>query len=291
MNPRRATSSTLTRPAQAALALAALLLALGCEPAAPPPSPAPAPNVTQAPVIAQESPQAAPQEPAPDLALLAREQDAQEAFKQKDYLRARGMWREVLLQDRVNLLALRGVARSFAAEDRLADAALAYEEALRHHPDDLDVQMELARLYKRMERREDALRAFKALGERAPINPVLLGMYGTELLEQGFHKEAVEVLERALALQPEAVEVAQNLANAYQHIGLRQRAITLYDQILERHPNDADVRFNLGVVQEKEGLYQDALRSWRRALEDRPDHAAAQENLERLQAWLVKNPQ
>lgn len=290
MNPRRATSPPLTRPAQAALLLAALLLTLGCEPAAPP-APTPTPDVTQAPAAPQESPPAPSQEPAPDLALLAREQEAQDAFKEKNYQRARGIWREVLLQDRVNLLALRGVARSFAAEERLADAALAYEEALRHHPDDLDVQMELARLYKRLERREDALRAFKALGERAPINPVLLGMYGTELLEQGFHKEAVEVLERALALQPEAVEVAQNLANAYQHVGLHQRAITLYDQILEQRADDADVRFNLGVVQEKERLYQDALRSWRRVLEDRPDHAAAQENLDRLQKWLAKNPQ
>ncbi len=102
-----------------------------------------------------------------------------------------------------------------------------------------------------------------------------LGVFYTRLGirfgERAFFDLAVDSLEAARQIEPQAYQVLNNLANAYFELGKLEEAAKGYLRVLELAPHLAEARFNLGLVYEKKGMRELAAREFLAASALRPD--------------------
>jgi Flp pilus assembly protein TadD len=82
---------------------------------------------------------------------------------------------------------------------------------------------------------------------------------GSRALQEGDNRTAEESFRRALALDPQSVELLNNLAISIARQGRDDEAISLYEQALKLGKNDAITRRNLGVAYFRAHQYRDAL--------------------------------
>lgn len=77
---------------------------------------------------------------------------------------------------------------------------------------------------------------------------------GFTLLEQGKPDEAIKYLERAFELEPQNLKVINALAFAYQDCGFFKEAKDMYEKSLAIDPNQADIKQYLNDVNYELGL-------------------------------------
>lgn len=123
--------------------------------------------------------------------------------------------------------ALTDQARQRDSAARIAEL----ERRLENSPDDLAGWIEVARLYRGVERFADAARAFGRARELAGDIPIILSAYGEALT---FAADG--------AVTPEAAEI--------------------FNQVLEAQPNDSRARYYLGLARSQIGDAQGALAFW-----------------------------
>ena len=121
------------------------------------------------------------------------------------------------------------------------------------------------------------------------------GAYGDEQTQEGVDEEAVSLLQRALAADPDRVEVYYHLGQALLRRGEtvrgRQR-LDYFHSLQQEHqkllahktavvlnPNDADAYYKLGAVYARIGRYEAASQAYQAALAVAPDHLDARNNL------------
>ena len=132
-----------------------------------------------------------------------------------------------------------------------ARATALFERALELRPADVPTLVHLARLYVDQGRLDDAQGLFQQALDHDPRSAVALAGRGHVALARGDHAQAVELLTRALTLEPEATSLHYPLAMAYRGLGephntdahLQQRGdgkptlsdplMTEYDRLLE----------------------------------------------------------
>ncbi|WP_232504396.1 tetratricopeptide repeat protein [Sulfuricella denitrificans] len=102
---------------------------------------------------------------------------------------------------------------------------------------------------------------------------------GTALSGQGKSSEALDALQRAIALSRDDAEAHSNLGNALKNLRRFSEAETSYRQAIKIRPNFAEAQCNLGVVLVEQGRLSEAEANLRRALEIKPNHADAHNNL------------
>jgi tetratricopeptide (TPR) repeat protein len=110
-------------------------------------------------------------------------------------------------------------------------------------------------------------------------NAVALHMLGVLNHQQGDHARAVELIGRAVALQPNAPAFHANLAEAYRSLGKLERAIGCCRAALNLRPDFPEALCNLGLALQGLGRRTEAVDQFRRALQLRPEFAAAHNNL------------
>ncbi len=102
-----------------------------------------------------------------------------------------------------------------------------------------------------------------------------LGVFYTQLgirfNEPVFFDLAVDSLEAARRVEPDASPVLNNLANAYFELGRLEEASRAYRQVIGLAPDVAEARFNLGLVYEKQGRLDLAVRELETASRLKPD--------------------
>jgi len=85
-----------------------------------------------------------------------------------------------------------------------------------------------------------------------------LGIFYTRLGirsgEPAFFDLAVDALEAARRIEPQAYPVINNLGNAYFELGKLEAAAVAYREVIRLAPAEAEARFNLGLVYEKQGM-------------------------------------
>jgi tetratricopeptide (TPR) repeat protein len=113
----------------------------------------------------------------------------------------------------------------------------------------------------------------------APGEAVAHAVRGSELQQRGQWAEAAESYRRALALEPDLVEVENNLGNVLVALGRHDEALACYRRALAIRPGDAEVHVNLGNAQRLLGQGNDAVASCRRALALDPSLAAGHNHL------------
>lgn len=125
----------------------------------------------------------------------------------------------------------------------------------------------------------------KAVQER-PDDPMLLSALGFEDQKHGREKEARELYERTLQLDPLANDAAANLGVLEAQSGNVRRAVQLWQGAFERVPHRSAIGVNLAMAFCVAGQTDAARRYVLRVLEFNPDFASAK----RLLAHLNANP-
>ena len=105
--------------------------------------------------------------------------------------------------------------------------------------------------------------------------PMLWVNYGTALRQAGRVDEAIEALAIAYSLQPQWLELQNNIANLLLMRGDTTAALKRYETLLQIDPTQADVWLNLGTIHALMGKYGEARTAWETALQYNPNHPEA----------------
>lgn len=116
-----------------------------------------------------------------------------------------------------DLVTLRFLAGAYLKANDAPKAAAAYEQVLKHHQQDVLILNNLA-LIKMPLDPAGSLKMAKRAYELASKEAKVVDTYGLALLHNGFHAEAVEMLQQALQKAPEDAEILEHLAKAMEII-------------------------------------------------------------------------
>ena len=125
--------------------------------------------------------------------------------------------------------------------------------------------------------REDWAAAEKLLDPllaRHPSEPVALYLRGVVHFQQKNWPSAEEFLRKALAIAPDQLQVALQLAQTLRAAQRPGEALEVCRRILAAHPNDIAAWLELGKAQEESGAMAAAEASYRHALAKTGDPAA-----------------
>ncbi|MEO7865631.1 MAG: tetratricopeptide repeat protein, partial [Sphingomicrobium sp.] len=102
---------------------------------------------------------------------------------------------------------------------------------------------------------------------------------GVTLAAGGAWDKAIESLERAIKLNPQATSYYANLGEVLRQAGRRKDALGALEKAVEIDPNNSQALNNLGIINYEVRRYKVAVDFYRRALKSRPDMAEAMNNL------------
>ncbi|MDJ0786465.1 MAG: tetratricopeptide repeat protein [Myxococcota bacterium] len=129
-----------------------------------------------------------------------------------------------------------------------------------------------------------AIRAYRRGLESEPENVELLNSLGFSHFQKGESHEAMEVLTRAVSIDPTHWKAHNNLALAAIDAGELEVAEAHYRESLGIKPQAA-VANDLGYVLQQQGLSEEAIEMYRRSLELDPESTSANFNLAALLAF------
>jgi tetratricopeptide (TPR) repeat protein len=124
-----------------------------------------------------------------------------------------------------------------------------------------------------------AAQLYQQVLQREPENADALHLYGVLRHQQGDHTCAVELIGKAVALQPNAAALHANLAEAYRGLGQLDRAVGCCRTALRLWPDFPEALCNLGLALQGQNKLTEAVTQFRQAIELRPDFAVAHSNL------------
>ena len=145
---------------------------------------------------------------------------------------------------------------------------------------DADFQRAFAR--HRSGDRAGAEREYRAILKQTPDHARTLHFYGVLKHEGGEGKQAVELIGRAVRLDPENAMYHSNLGVALDRIGKREEAVSAYRKALEIQPSFPDAHLNLGVSYLSRRKPRESMACFRKAIELKPDYTDAYYNLGNL---------
>jgi tetratricopeptide (TPR) repeat protein len=112
-----------------------------------------------------------------------------------------------------------------------------------------------------------------------PENGFIWKALGVVLKSQGRIAEALEPMEKAVALSPGDVEAHINLGNILKGLGRLEEARTSLSRAVRINPDHAQAHFNRGNILQDLGRLSEAEASYRRAVEIKPNYAEAWSNM------------
>ncbi len=102
---------------------------------------------------------------------------------------------------------------------------------------------------------------------------------GDALLHKGSVGEAIAHYQKALQINPDAIEAQNNLGNALLTKGQVDEAIVHFQRALQISPDSAETCYNLGNALLQKGNVDEAIAYYQKALQFKPDEAEAHDNL------------
>ncbi|WP_116137895.1 tetratricopeptide repeat protein [Trinickia diaoshuihuensis] len=170
-------------------------------------------------------------------------------------------------------------AHDLFAEGRLAEAELAYKQALTVHPRDAEALAHLGRVLHAQQRLpEAALASHLAVTIRPDFVQARIDL-ALVLIDLGRIPEAEATLRAAIASQPEHADAHFHLGLVLERTARLAEAEAAYRQALELRPDAVAVHNNLGNVLQRSGRAQEAVEVYQRALSLNPNVAPSHYNL------------
>ena len=140
---------------------------------------------------------------------------------------------------------------------------------------------------------QDWGRAIKCLDKASLLEPQnldVLNNLGMALAGANLVDRADAVFAEAAALDPSSVRVAYNRGNFFRDAGRLEDAIASYQQVLATEPQHASAANNLGNVLHQLGRDMDAEGAYLKAVEARPNYAQAHRNLSAVHRYNPDDP-
>ena len=157
-------------------------------------------------------------------------------------------WRQALAASPDNFSGHLELARLAEQRDELALAAEHYEQAWHLRPDHRDLLLDLGRVWKQLDRSEEAAAALLAASRGAEPR---VAEQARELLPDRY--PYVYEFEKALALDPSNVELRREFAYLQLQMEHRSDAETQFAGIVERAPADLSSVAQLGLLKLSQG--------------------------------------
>ena len=167
-----------------------------------------------------------------------------------------------------------GMPFYYAAHYNLGQALMGLDRAI-------DGARYLARADSLLEQRRE-IDKWEGLVNANSHEPMLWVNYGTALRQAGRVDEAIEALAIAYSLQPQWLELQNNIANLLLMRGDTTAALERYQTLLQMDATQPDLWLNLGTIHALMGNYGDARTAWETALQHNPNHPEALNYLAQL---------
>jgi predicted TPR repeat methyltransferase len=123
-----------------------------------------------------------------------------------------------------------------------------------------------------------AEKIYRTLLEAVPQQPDALHFLGVLAHQRGDSAKGIELIQRAIELEPDAAGPYNNLGNVLYEVERFDEAAVAYEKAIELVPTDADAHNNLGAVRRVQGRLQDAFAAYDRAIQLDPRHADVHHN-------------
>jgi len=172
-----------------------------------------------------------------------------------------------------------GRGQVLEALERLPEAAAAYQQALSLDPSSSDACFALAVCQERLGQNAAADLGYRCTLELAPDHVGALARAGVASLAAGRLEQAVDLLGRAVRLEPDVNSHRLNLGIALCRRMDFAAARAVLEAALDGGPLQPEMRFNLGIALHGLGLQREALAEYRRATGSRPGYSDAFNNL------------
>ncbi len=206
-------------------------------------------------------------------------QAAQNMMRGKDFQRAADALRAILDKDPGNVIARSSYGNSLVAIGETEAAQREFENVLALDPRRHQAYMAIARIQRRG---GDYEAAFATLKKALPLEtnaPEIANEFADLFQESGNTDKAIEWYEEALRRDPLYIKALIGLSNSHHRAGRESDARTVLERALEIAPRNADALYNLGVVLEAQNKNEEAADQYRRALEMEPEHVPSLNNL------------
>ncbi len=150
---------------------------------------------------------------------------------------------------------------------RMPEAIAAFEDLIKRAPDNSSLAIEYAGLLEKAGRAADAERALRDRLARDPLDANVLNSLGYMLAERGEQlDEAVELLQRALKIEPGNPSFLDSLGWAYYRQGRLELAERPLSEAVAGMPANSVILDHLGDLRFKQQRFGDAAAAWERAL-------------------------
>ena len=160
------------------------------------------------------------------------------------------------------------------------------DRALNKYPNEADLLFARVLLFDSLGDKEGSELDLKQIIRIKPEDPRALNHLGYMLADQTErYQEALELIERAIAISPDDPAIIDSLGWAQFKLGRYEEALTNLRRAYAVFP-DAEVASHVGEVLWMMGREQEAVEIWRGALQNQPDSDLIKEVVHRLQADL-----
>lgn len=176
-------------------------------------------------------------------------------------------------------------AQAHERQGDIVQARQQYGKALVMWPGDLDVLRAAARMEDRLGEMRMAENLYRQAAAANPQHAGVLNDLGLCLARQGRLDESVQVIERAIQLQPDKALYRNNAATVLVELRQDQRALA---HLAAVH-HAADANYNMGQLLVQRGREQDAAPYFQAAVEQNPNLESARLALTRLQQSGISN--
>jgi tetratricopeptide (TPR) repeat protein len=124
------------------------------------------------------------------------------------------------------------IGEQLKKEGRIDDVISLYEKLTKHHPQRLDMIIEIADTYLKTKKKDMAeARIDMGLGV-APDNMKLLYLKSRLCLERDDHQATIDILDRILTIDPEFITAKEDLARIYEKLGDKDKLEKLYTELM-----------------------------------------------------------
>jgi len=167
-----------------------------------------------------------------------------------------------------------GLAYFFSGEEY--DKAIEeFLTVLESHPDNYRAVFFLAGAYEEKGQYEDAIQELGSIPERSDIYTAARIRMGFILKKDGYAGEAIELLRKEVEKNGKDPEVYRFLAALYEEEDMIDDAEDILEKALILFPDDVDLRYRLGVLYGKENKHQESIREMEAVLKLDPNNVNA----------------
>jgi len=190
---------------------------------------------------------------------------AQQAAQAQRYEEAERLWRKAIDTSPRFFPALFNLGFFFSRQ-QFSDAIPLLERASNVSPEDFNTHYLRGACYQALERRDDALRAWRTALKLNPSHARLLQIMVVEYGKGRYFQEAAEVARRALELAPHDANAYYLAIKSLQDAGQYPEALEIASEAVKRFPQSARAHFEYGFHLQKVGQADEALKELERAM-------------------------